>query len=1240
MKSRQERVGDFRAAEVARFVVQAWQRRLLRIPADAEESVVVVLERAVDGHAPLEWNRRLNADDGWVSLSVAVRRYALKSGIAADAVDLLTTRTSVVVLPQQHIFSEAAEQVAARTGLPRGATLPVLQALRAAVAEHADCNAGVGWHERVGLGRTDIERIVTQTAALVDRESLTVAVASGCCEPVDFDMRLDAPDFYSGISTQPGHIAAGLLTPRPAVADEVLAGLGSGRAVLIAGPSGIGKSAVLWMAAYVARHVVWFRVYRLGTEDVEPLIRLAVAAGAGRHGPVGFIIDGVGTGSLRAWDELHRRAAAVAGVLLLGSVREEDTLALRTFGECVIVRPRLDEDLAARIHKGLLDSGGAKEPHWREAYDLSDGLTLEFTHLLTQGRRLRDVIRDQVQDRVREHRTVELAVVAPVSVAHRWGAELPFAGLADIVSCTAGELKAALTRLTDEHLITVDNGVVRGLHPVRSAALCQAVHEVPPPIASTVRNVTARIGIDRIRSFTVRAIADDPGLAQVIVGSLAGRLDGSPGDMATMAGALAGLRLADFTLTARRWVAILDKHDLPARLRPVGLGLAMYGIELPGRLDPRLAAAIEEIQRDTAADASPLRDQFLRRAGVDRLVSLVYQATSACEVLALLASLAGSGMIIAPPPSDAPLRSMLHDSSLADVGELIATARSVSESAGEAFLEAAGGSEAIIGRLKQDHLYLLDLSVVTDGDDRVLRGRILHISDRYTPDPEQAIKQLTALGLRCLPDVDRADLTTVLASGVPLRVNGLELLTSGRLRKFALSNSEIAWNQARGPLVRSLITEASTTERLSVGLTILDRCARYLADLAEAWVTNRWAGQRRDVLERQRVSLLQDIDTLAPRRVREPLASPADRQGGLLTNDPIHSITQSVVGNLAVRLDNPSRYASLAAFSGDTIIEQLDDAREEPWTLLGFTGPPPVLGQLATVLQQLATVLAERALGDTTPSQIVSVTRSMPRGKGLARAAGLAHARAQRRYEKALTVLVTEAAVRGLHFETRSRPHPDPKAVTWPPMATAVLVHLHTPISGEVIETLAELTGRFALPDSSVIVIPVQGGVPLLRYTFRLFADGSVYPLPQEAQPWLDQIPPAKPMRCSDAVADAVEALRELSSLAWLSTQRSTGPALKQATDSASSRFRDSAARLDALPRDEITAALIDEIDRLAGQVHREIHRQAPEGEFAQAMARGLTGDVSDTFLHISRLVYIATQWDLDPVGTRFIPHA
>jgi len=1236
VKSRQERVGAFRTTEVARFVADAWQRHADRGAVGAEESIVVVVERPVDGYAPQEWARPVIDDPEWQGLIVATRQQAETLGLAADLVDWLLPRTSVVVLPQRHIFEDMAQRINARTDLPLGATMPVIQALRAAIAEHADRNAEVGWDDRVGLSRTDIERIVTSGAALVDREALELAIATGACEVIDFETPMADADFYSGIGTQPGHIAAGLVTPRPAMTDQVLAGLGSGRAVLITGPSGIGKSAVLWMAAYVARHVVWYRVHRLGDDDVEPLIRLAVASGAGRHGPVGFVVDGVGTGSLTAWDELHRRAAAVPGVLLLGSVREEDTLSLRTFGQAVVVRPRLDEELAARIHKELLAHGATNQQHWRETYNQSDGLTLEYTHMLSRGRRLRDVIGDQVRDRIREKRTAELAIIAPVSVAHQWGASISASRLAKIVTSSPGEFKESLNRLADEHLVAIEDGVVRGLHPLRSAALCDAVHEVPPPtLAETVRDVLAGIQTEQILSFVARAIADDASLAPVIIDSLRARIDASPGNPAVLAAALGGVRLADFTLTARRWAAILEQHDVPVPQRALGLDLAMIDSELVDGLDPRLLAAIEEIRHDRASSTYPLRDQLVAEVSADLLNDVVHRATSASKVASLLAPLADTGMTIASVPPDAPLRATLRDAALGDVGELIATAAKVCLPTGLVLLDAAGGPDTILERLVHDNPWLLDIAIVDESDGRVLRGRVLHVADRHNPNSETYIKNLAAVGLQCLPDIDRADLSTVLAGGVPLRINDREFAVSGLLREYAVTDSEVAWNRQRSRFARSLVSATSSTERLAAGLTVLERSADFLADLAEAWVTNRGVGQRLDTLNQLRTDLLRQIDSLAPEGARQPLDGPLEQSGGMLNNDPVHGVVQGVVQNLPPRLEDSSGYASLAAFAGDTITSQLNDARGEPWALLGLDGPPPVLDRLAALLYDLATVLIEQALGDTSGSQIAAITRSLPRGKALTRAAEQARARAQRRYEETLGALVSAAAAKGLQIEARSRPHPDPKVVTWPPMATALLAHMSDSPLDEIIATVAVLLTRFNLPDSSVVLIPMQRGVPLLRYTVRLFAGGNAYPLPDEADAWSDMIPPAPMMPCSDAVADAVEALRELSSLAWLDMQRATGPVVEEAVDSAITRYRDAAARLDALPRDEVTTLLVDSLEELAGRVQGEADENATDGVLAADMAAVLVGENNDTFVNVTAMIYLATQWDLDPASAQ-----
>ena len=109
-------------------------------------------------------------------------------------------------------------------------------------------------------------------------------------------------------------------------------------------------------------------------------------------------------------------------MLLLATARAEDLATLGGLAECATVAVCLDEHAAETIHSGLVRRGATEVAHWREAFEQSDGLTLEFAHLLTRGRRLRDVIKDQISRRVEEERHRELEVLALVSTADRWSA--------------------------------------------------------------------------------------------------------------------------------------------------------------------------------------------------------------------------------------------------------------------------------------------------------------------------------------------------------------------------------------------------------------------------------------------------------------------------------------------------------------------------------------------------------------------------------------------------------------------------------------------------------------------------------------------------------------------------------------------------------------------------------------------------------------------------------------------------
>jgi len=129
----------------------------------------------------------------------------------------------------------------------------------------------------VSITATDLGAIVASVAAMVDVASLNEADAAGVCAPVDFlgSSDLSPGAFFAGADTAPSHIAASLDVVREKELASVLEGLSTRHHVLIAGPSGSGKSVLLWRSAKtltLGARVV--RVFRVASDnDVVVLAR-------------------------------------------------------------------------------------------------------------------------------------------------------------------------------------------------------------------------------------------------------------------------------------------------------------------------------------------------------------------------------------------------------------------------------------------------------------------------------------------------------------------------------------------------------------------------------------------------------------------------------------------------------------------------------------------------------------------------------------------------------------------------------------------------------------------------------------------------------------------------------------------------------------------------------------------------------------------------------------------------------
>jgi hypothetical protein len=1246
VKSRQARVGDFPAARAADVVIDAWLRHRKRVTAQPQARLAVVFERPIAGTSPGGWGQPLQealgpADgfrDGLVRAGVA-------HGLTAAQVARVLREVCAIVVGWADAEAETASMLAQETGLPVGAVVPVALALRAEVARCADANAATGWASRVGLTRTGLRRRVDEIAGLVDRQALMEAVRDGACEAVDFATLLQDASFYEGVAVQPGHVAAGLTVPRPETVDAVLAGLDRTRACLVAGPSGAGKSAVAWMAAYVARHVLWYRVRRLGEQEVDLLLRLADAAGASAATPVGFVVDGVGVGALAAWDALQRQAASRPGVLLLGSVRNEDLFPLATLADCTVVQLRLDQALAARIHGELARRGASSAPHWLEAYEQSDRLTLEYTHLLTRGRRLRDVVAEQVRARSREGRDGELGVVAMVAAAHRWGATVPVTGLARVLGISEADLSRALRRLIAEHVLRREGDRLVGLHPLRSAVLAEEAHAVPPPtLADTAERLLRLLPPEELRPFVAGLLADHDDLDALIIDELARRAGGDEPNL--LVAALQALRLADFARTARAWVQVLDQHDVPPSMRLLTLIFSlMDGLPLEGG-DKRIIDAVTEIHR-TQRDASPLRDAMVAALGADAILTVLAACSQPSAAARLLAPLAGSQLHLGRDTirGDVPLVVVLAGASVEELANVLAAAREVSQPLAEQLVNVAGGQDSILQRIFAEHPWLTELQVVDQDGQTVPRARLLPAAGAPDSKIDEDVRELARLLLRCVPAADRADVAALFPGGRPMRIGDSTHPTSGLLRRYAHGHASIAWNRARVRIAVAMVADADATRRLDAGRQLLADATAFLHELSTAWIRKRLTREDRQRLIHVQQRLDQRVEQMRPppAATTTPGAEDVDEEGRLKTDEPLHTLLHGVVSNMPGRLiDSEPHYPSLAGFVGGTLTGQLPEVEALDWRLLGLAQPPAALATLRRLLEDLHAILAELAWGDTPSEALIREAQNTSRRTSLHHAAEFARRGAARRLQAMVADLGRRCVDRGLDAQiiVRQEPTETAEAHVWPPCALAILISLGNLTEWVDAQThLVEILTDLPVGEPPVTVVPVREGKIVPSLAARYIS--GLWPAPDATTEWSEQLPPPHATPLANATLEAHQALQTLSAIAELARVRDIQPPVEIAAQAAVSQFRQARQVIADLPSDPVVDEILATLDALAGRVQEELDVPAEDDSFGLAanIAKGLE-EPNEDFSILAGLSVVAHEWDIDPAGAqRLLPN-
>ncbi len=619
---------------------------------------------------------------------------------------------------------------------------------------------------------------------------------------------------------------------------------------------------------------------------------------------------------------------------------------LRTAYDAVQVRPELAPELAERIWRELRESGGTSWPEWREAYQDSEGLLLEYGHLLTEGTRLQTTIAGQVNRRVSERRALELDVLGLVSTADSFGADIDGGQLTEALAADAADMKGALSRLIAEHLISERNGALGGLHELRSRNLMETIHNVPPPVlADTVTRVIGLIAGPALQPFVIRLLLEGAVADDIAIEALAARLERKP-DPQALAAALHALRWVGFRRMTADWREIFAAESVGVAHVATVATFAIHGREHDILPEP-IKRAIGRLRAREAID--------LRKALLTKISPQVSRAlASAADVHSASVVLAALGEVSMELPIDTGgLARIVDVAPISDVRLLLQAAYGVSSQLAIQLANELGGSPALLKRLEQGHPWVRDAHVgADDGGHPTAQADYAYVADSAQTDVHDEVVDLAGYLAAFAPETDIAVCRAVDATGNTAGFRGLPLAEKCIPRSNLPSKVQISWNRARIRAGMAAVAFPDKTTHLLAVRDIVILTSRTVDRAVDVWARGKQPSHQ---LNREICSLADAANALAPAPVPIETAQPLE-EGDLQPDDPASFMGIMIANNLLPRL-----------FEGDNvspvipgIVKHVDQLRDpEYWRLLDER-PLSELSGLRKNLLDLRVVLAER----------------------------------------------------------------------------------------------------------------------------------------------------------------------------------------------------------------------------------------------------------------------------------------
>ena len=962
------------------------------------------------------------------------------------------------------------------------------------VADSAAENASRTFAKRRRISTTEIEHRIHRYLEVSDPSAITHAFESGAMVPVDFVTPVPEPGFYRGIKVRPGHLAAGLILERPAETEEIVEELRNQRHLLITGPSGAGKSALLWLAANsLNTELRWYQITnRADVHSAASIIRSVRACRPNEISPIGLAFDEVGPSNIEVWNILANDLRELPDVYLVGTVRNEDKPLISNQPDTSFFEVRLSPNLAQSVWQKLTNQDQTEWPHWREPYECSDGLMLEYVHILTQGKRLTAVIGEQVRQRQEEERHAELAIIRGSAVLSSLGGEIEARRLFELLELSPDCASVALQRLLEEHLVREScPGVLGGLHSLRSQALEQASHDEIVYLRTDSLWRVLLAATNETLPRVVHSVLKEPLLDDETeaVQKLAEVLAAND-DIELWTAILTGLGLGTMERRVASFIAILEEHGVQRALWSAASMFALIDGDVPESILPAVRKAVLAFK---SASQHDLRAACLAGfpQGVESPTCIDLQQAN--RLLSSLVPLVGGESL--PVPFVLNLESNAADD-IREVATLLSTAYAVTPEMARKLASKWGDEQTLLARYHEQTAWMTTPVVEPNGKHgRTVRANWLYLDEEHQADPHETIVNICETLLALSPHSDAVASDLIDPSGQPVQLGEWRFGSKNIPRQNLTVKARAAWNVVFRQILLARAADG-LTEYTHQMVHLVRKTENLFRSFTEQWIRakrieNSLSARIKKVASEVNQLSYSTSEDLPAYLLANAVGTSAEiRIGALLTN---------VLTNLAPRIahvETTGNAKAPATYAGSRSALAREYAESEVWRT---TSTPPLreLIALADRLYDVSCILHEMAHSFVAAKRIARTAQKKRFGKAVPVTASRCRSSAQSRFKQTLQAVERALKERGWNATTWSRPINENDSHYWPAAEVAVLVEIAGfDTDGGYLDDCFSTGQKYLTNNWRFCVAPVINGHVLPTLVFAPSSLGSLESLP------------------------------------------------------------------------------------------------------------------------------------------------